>query len=247
LAAVSGAIYALLGPAWCFTLNGISYIAVIFALLLMLINLQPVEKLRNSAFKDIQDGFNHVVSNKIIRTIILNIGIISLFGLGFMTLLPDWAVEVLGGDETTFGFLQSARGVGALIGALVLASLGNIRYRGKLLAVGNIIFPLLLLVFALLQWLPLSLVVLAGIGFAYVTLMNSSNSLVQTQVRDDLRGRVMGIYTLTFFGLMPIGSFLAGEVAQRVGTPVTVFAGGIILLISAVVIWLRSPELLAAE
>jgi hypothetical protein len=176
-------------------------------------NHAPVRK--DSALRDMQAGFRYVASHKLIRVIIGNLAVVSLFGLGFITLLPDWAVEVLGGNETTFGLLQSSRGVGALIGALVLASLGHIHFRGKLLSLGSFIFPLLILVFDSVRWLPLSMLSLAGVGMAFIVLMNSANALVQTQVRDDLRGRIMGIYTLTFFGFMPIGAFLAGEAAER--------------------------------
>jgi MFS family permease len=245
--AASGAVYALLGPAWCFTVNGLSFIAVIIALLLMRMKPLPPARLRESAVKDILSGFRYVAGHRLIRVIILNLGVLSLFGLSFITLLPDWAGGVLGGDETTFGFLQSARGVGALIGALTIASMGNITYKGKLLTLGSFALPLLVLIFAGVRWLPLSLLTLVGVGLAHIVVMNNANALVQTQVQDELRGRVMGIYTLTFFGFMPIGSALAGAIAERLGTPVTVVIGSLIVLAAAVFMFLRAPELRRAE
>jgi MFS family permease len=162
-------------------------------------------------------------------------------------LLPAWAVSILGGNSATNGFLQSARGVGSLLGALMIASLGRFRFRGKLLTVGTFVFPLRMIVFAVVRWLPLSLLALVGVGWGSMVLLNIANALVQTHVSDELRGRVMGIYTLGFFGMMPIGALLAGGIAEIVSEPITVILSALITLGFAVWIWLYVPKLRTLE
>ncbi len=241
--AVSGLVYAAVGPTLCFVINGVSYLAVIYALARMRIQHPASASARGSALKDIQAGFSYVRSQVVIRTIILNILILSLFGLSFITLMPAWAVNVLGGDATTNGYMQSARGVGALAGALVLAAVSGTLAKGRLITWGSFIFPALLMVFALMELLPLSLLLLFGIGFWFIFFINTANALVQSLVPDDLRGRVMSIYTLTFFGFMPLGSLVAGEVAERIGEPATVFVGASAILVFAALVWWRVPAL----
>ncbi len=241
--AVAGLIYAAVGPAWCFTINGISFIAVIIALSLMKLLPVPASKRSGSAFQEIAAGLRYVAKDVVVRTIMVNLMMVSLFGISFVTLIPAWAVKVLGGDAATNGFLQSARGVGAVLGALGLASMAGFAPRGKLVTRGTIALALLLLAFSATRWLPLSLFWLVGIGLGFLVLANSSNALVQLYVPDELRGRVMSIFTLSFFGFMPLGSLLAGAMATRIGEPNTVVAGGLIVLAFAVVIWLKVPEL----
>jgi MFS family permease len=241
--AVSGLVYAAVGPTLCFVINGVSYLAVIYALARMRIQHQASAAARNSALKDIQAGFHYVRTQVVVRTIVLSVLILSLFGLSFITLMPAWAVNVLGGDATTNGYMQSARGVGALAGALVLAAVSGTLAKGRLITWGSFIFPALLMVFALMELLPLSLLLLFGIGFWFIFFINTSNALVQSLVPDDLRGRVMSIYTLTFFGFMPLGSLLAGAAAERIGEPTTVFLGAGVILAFAAVVWWRVPAL----
>jgi hypothetical protein len=156
-------------------------------------------------------------------------------------------VDVLGGDATTTGLLQSARGVGALISALLIASLGRFSFKGKLLTLGSLTFPLLLLVFALIRWLPLTLLVLVPAGMAIILIMNLANALVQTLAPDALRGRIMSVYSLTFFGLMPMGALWAGAVAEAAGAPAAVTIGAAISLGFAVLLWLFAPWLRRLE
>jgi len=245
--AVGGIIYALVGPAWCFTINAVSFIAVIIALLLMKLPVTSPAVQPVSVLAGIKEGVSFVLAHKVVRTIILLLAVVSLFGISFITLVPAWAVKILGGDATTNGWMQSARGVGAFIGALMTAAMGRRHIRGRLVAIGIFIFPLVLLAFAAMRWLPLSLLALVGIGWGFMVYVNNSNSLVQTQVPDDLRGRVMSIFTLTFFGLMPIGSLLAGLAAEWIGEPWTVATGAGILLLVAVLVFYKIPELWAME
>ena len=156
--------------------------------------------------------------------------------------MPAWAVNVLGGDSTTNGYLHSARGIGALVGALVLAAVSGVVAKGKLINWGSFIFPILLMIFAAVGLFPISLLLLFGIGFWFIIYLNSSNAMVQSVVPDELRGRVMSIFTLTFFGFMPIGSLLAGEVAERFGEPTTVMLGALVFLAFATFVWWRMPQ-----
>jgi len=245
--AVAGLTYAVLGPAWCFTLNGLSFIAVIVALLMMKIKPLITEARATSAMEDLKEGLRYVVSHSIIRTVIGVVAVTSLLGMAYATLIPAWAVTVLGGDATTNGLLQSARGLGALLGALMIAALGRFRFKGKLLTLGTFVFPALLLVFAVVRGVPLALLALVGVGWGFMILFNMANTVIQTQVSDELRGRVMGIYTLTFFGLMPVGALLAGAVADWLSEPTTVIISAFVTLGFAVLIWLRVPQLRALE
>jgi predicted MFS family arabinose efflux permease len=244
---VAGLTYAWIGPAWCFMINGISYIAVIAALLLMKLKPLPARVSRNSAMQDLKEGLRYVADHSLIRTLIVIAGVVSLFGLAFVTLMPAWAVDVLGGNATTNGLMQSARGLGALAGALMIASLGNFKSKGKLLTIGTLAFPLLLIVFAFVRWIPLSLAVLVAIGWAFMSMFNMLNTLVQGLVSDDLRGRVMSIYTLTFFGGMPLGALWAGAVAEKFGEPVTVILGAGISLVFALFVFRRMPKIRALQ
>jgi MFS family permease len=243
--ALAGITYALIGPAWCFTINGVSFLGVLGALALMQLSRRPPPRRRGSTADELKAGLRFVVRHQVIRTLIVLAAFTSVFGLAFATLLPAWSVDILGGDATTNGLLQSARGVGALGAALLIASLGRFQFKGKLLTLGSFVYPAMLLAFAGMRWLPLSLLALVGAGGALVTTMNISNALVQTQVPDDLRGRVLSVYTLTFFGLMPIGALMAGALAQQIGEPPTVVIGALATLACAAAVYWRVPQLRA--
>jgi len=238
---VAGLTYAAIGPAWCFTVNGLSFIAVIIALLLMRIKLEPQPARRAAALAELGEGIRYVLRNRIILSLIGSVGIVSVFGIGMMNLLPAWATDVLHGDVTTNGWLVSARGFGSLISALMLAYWGTRKLRGRLWTYGAFIMPVMLFVFAWIRWLPFSLVTLLGVGWGFMMVTNNSQAIVQSLVPDALRGRVMGVYTLVFFGSMPIGSLLAGTVAQWIGEPVTVMLGAALLLVLAIAAWIFLP------
>jgi MFS family permease len=230
--AAAGIIYAAVGPGWCFAINGLSFVAVILALVLMrLPSHLPLIPSKNSLWADLQEGFRFVIGHATIRLIISGLGIFTLFGMGMMVLMPAWSVNVLHGHARTNGLLFSARGLGSLFGALIAASLGNMGYRGQLLTSGSLAAPILLSLFAVSRWLPLSLITFVGVGLATMLVFNMMNALVQLQLPDHLRGRVMGIYTLTFFGLLPIGSLLSGVAAEHWGEPATVLLSALILFV----------------
>jgi MFS family permease len=245
--AFGGLIYAWVGPGWCFTINGISFIAVIIALLMM--KLKPFVPIRTngSTWSDVREGLNYVINNPALRMMISNLFITTVFGLGIAALIPAWAVVVLGGDATTNGFLLAARGFGSLIGALFIAALGRIRFRGKVWTINSIIMPIMMVVFAYMHWLIPSLLAMAAMGFTFMMIVNLSNAMVQTRIPDEMRGRVMGIYTFFFFGAIPLGSLISGWAAEIIGEPLTVIISAIILMVFALwVIW-RQPALWAME
>ena len=244
---VAGLTYAAFGPAWCFTLNGISFIAVIVALLLMRIKPVVQPSRRATVLADLTEGLRYVFTHSLILSLIGSIGLVSIFGVGMMTLLPAWATDILHGDVTTNGWLVSARGFGSLVSALMLAYLGSRRYRGKLWTVGAFVMPVMLFIFALIRWLPLALVMLAGVGWSFMMVMNNSNALMQSHVPDHLRGRVMSVYTLVFFGAMPLGSLFAGAFAQRFNEPLTVMLSAAVLMVMAIAAWIFLPMIRRQE
>jgi MFS family permease len=245
--AVAGLTYALVGPAWCFTLNGLSFLAVIAALLFMntVTIARPAQQ--RSVWAEVQEGIRYIAAEPAIRALIILVGMTSLFGVSFATLFPAWAVNILGGDATTNGLLQSARGVGAVLSALLIASLGRFTFKGRLLTVGTFALPMLLLAFTFVRWLPLALVVLAGAGMAVILVMNLANALVQNLVPDALRGRVMSVYSLTFFGLMPLGALWIGALAEYTSAPVAMLCGALAGVGCAVLIFVCAPRLRALE
>jgi MFS family permease len=242
--AIGGLAYALFGPGWCFAINGVSFIAVISALLAMRMSDQkppPAKPAR--ALPDIRAGLAVVVADRRILAIMIFMGVESLFGNAFATLMPAWAVQVLHGNARTNGFLQSARGLGALMAALTIATLSSRRFKGRVMTIGSFIFPLAVVLFSLTRSTALSLVALLGVGAFNIVVNNLANSLVQTLTPDELRGRVMAVYMLTFFGFGPIGSLLAGAVATAVGVPLTVALGAFGTLACAVAIAAAVPTL----
>ena len=253
--AIGGVVYALTGPAWCFTINGISFLAVIAALFLMRIAPQPVPPRNGTAIQAIIEGFRYVRSDRLITTLTATVLYMNVFGFGLVTLMPAWAVTILRGDVTTNGLLLSARGAGAVIGGLAIAALAGRGIRGKMWTTSSFLLPLMIASFALSRWLPLSLVLLGGMGFMLITIMNNSNAMVQSRVPDALRGRVMGLYSMMFMGGGPLGSLLVGLMADRAGhtlpqfggEPVTAIFCAAMLLIYAALIWAYRPEVRQME
>jgi MFS family permease len=241
--AVAGITYAAFGPGWCFTINAISYLAVIGALALM--RLAPFAPLprRASIAEHLKEGLSYVRSDRPSRALITSLGVFSLFAIGAVTLMPAWAVKILHGDVKTNGALLSSRGAGALAGALMIAALGRHVRRGRLLTFGSFALAAALLLFAPVRWLPLSLLILVAMGWSFMVMVNSINALLQTRVPDALRGRVMSLYTLVFFGGMPLGSLLMGHLASALGEPAAVSISGVLMLAVACFYWLRVPEL----
>jgi predicted MFS family arabinose efflux permease len=241
--AIAGLIYAWLGPGWCFTINGISFIAVIFALMLMKLSGILATTSGKSAFNELKEGVVYAWQDRTIRSLLINLGTIGVFGFGLLALVPAWAVDVLKGDVTTNGLLLSARGIGSLIGALMIAYIGSHGTRGKIWAIGYFFTPIFFMIFAFIHWVPFSLVIMVCIGWAVMAMINTTNALVQSHVPDQLRGRVMGVYSLVFMGGTPIGSLMAGWIADKVGEPITVMAFSGLLMIVFIITFIFRPSL----
>jgi len=245
--AAAGITYSILGPAWCFLINGLSFLAVIAALLLMRLKRPRILPGGGSILAELKEGLSFSLSQPSIRTLIGIVGVTALFGNSFLTLIPAWAVRVLGGNAATNGLLQSARGVGALASALVVASLSRLKLKGRLLQTGMVALPFTVLLFAWMRWTPLSMLAAMAAGGAMILILNDANSLVQLLCPDELRGRVMGFYTLIFFGLTPIGGLWIGTAAEYLGEPPAVILSALAFLLSALAILIFTPRIRQLE
>ncbi|MBI5502845.1 MAG: MFS transporter [Deltaproteobacteria bacterium] len=241
--AAGGVLYDWVGPGWCFSLNALSFVAVIAALAMMRLPAHETPPRRKSTLGELVEGLRYVAANRTILVILVLVAMVTIFGIAYVTLLPAWSVKILHGDATTNGWLQSARGAGALLCALAIASLGRTRLRGRLLLSGALALPVALLLFAAVRSLPLAMLMLVAVGATLILCFNMANTLVQTLSDDAFRGRVMGVYTLTFFGSMPLGALLAGGLAERLGEPNTVALGAAALACGALVILATYPAL----
>jgi predicted MFS family arabinose efflux permease len=245
--AVAGLTYAAFGPAWCFTINGISFIAVIAALLCMHIPSKERHPLTATAWQSMREGLGYALGQPVIRTVIGLIGVMGFFTTAYITLFPAWAVTVLHGDATVNGWLQSARGLGALLGALTISLLGRFEWKGRLLTIGSFFFPAALIVYALISSVPLALIALVAAGWGFLVLANLAGTLLQTLVPEALRGRVTGLYSLVAFGSMPLGGLAAGALAQDIGMPLTVILGALVLLLFSAGVMVFVPQLKQVE
>jgi predicted MFS family arabinose efflux permease len=241
--AVAGLVYAWLGPGWCFTINGISFIAVIIALVLMKLADSVPPASGKSAINELKEGVSYAFHDKTIRSLLINLGMVGIFGFGLLALLPAWAVDVLKGDVTTNGLLLSARGVGSLIGALMIAYIGSRGTRGKIWTIGYLLTPVFFYIFAFVRWIPASLAVMVMLGWALMSMINTTNALVQSHVPDNLRGRVMGVYSLVFMGGTPLGSFISGTIADKIGVPTTVIIFSTVVLLTAIATFFLRPQM----
>lgn len=241
--AVAGITYAVLGPGWCFTINGISFLAVIYNLLKMKFAPAPKRIINKSVSKELMDGLRYLKTQKQILLIMLIVSFSTFFGLSIATLFPVWAVGILHGDATTNGLLQASRGVGAVLCSLVIASFGRNLARGKVLIVGLVSLPVFMILFSINNSFIISSLILVGIGAGIIAVNNLSNGLTQTLVSEEFRGRVMGVYSFSFFGFMPIGALWIGMLAEHFSSPTAILINAIILLIFSIVIWFMLPSL----
>lgn len=242
--AVAGITYAVLGPAWCFVINGISFLAVIYNLLKMRFDQPSTKKIINkSVSRDLMDGLKYLRTQKQILLIMFIVSFSTMFGLSIATLFPAWAVKILHGDATTNGLLQASRGVGAVICSLVIASSSKYLARGKVLVFGLASLPFFMIIFSLNSSFILSALILVGVGAGIIAVNNMANGLIQTLVSEEFRGRVMGVYSFSFFGFMPIGALWIGTMAEQFTSPISIMINAVILLIFTTIIWFLSPRL----
>ncbi len=230
---IAGILISILGEGLCFLLNAISFIAVIIALLMMHIvpKIETIKKIK--VLKGLKEGLLYAYNFKAIKVLLLFLGLVSLTGAPYTVLMPIFAKDVLKGNANTLGFLFGAVGIGALVGAVYLASRKSVLGLGRWIAISSIIFAFGLILFSFSQNYILSIILMLFTGFGMMVQMASTQTLLQTLVDDDKRGRVMSLYVMAFMGTAPIGSLVAGTLANNFGAPFTVLSGGIICLIGS--------------
>jgi MFS family permease len=241
--AVAGVVIAAVGEGFCFLADGISYFAVILALLAMTVKPKSPRKQGKKVLAELHEGFNSVFGFPPMRALVMILGLISLAGFPYSTLMPIFASDILHGGPKTLGYLVGASGIGALCGALFLASRKNVLGLGRVISIAAATFGLFLIAFAWSHNFYLSLAIMPITGCALITQNAACNTLMQTLADDDKRGRVMSFFTMAFMGTAPIGSLIAGTLAQHIGAPLTLTIGGTICVIGAGVFEFHRPAM----
>ncbi|HEX6941081.1 MAG TPA: MFS transporter [Longimicrobiales bacterium] len=235
--AIAGVLVGVAGEGPVFALNALSYLAVIGSLLAIDADGAPAAAARPSVLRTLREGFDYVLGFAPIRSILALLALLSLVGMPYLVLMPVFASEVLHGGPRMLGFLMGSAGLGALMGALYLASRSTVRGLGRMIAACSALFGAGLVAFSRSghAWLSMALLVVTGFGMMVTTA--SMNTVLQTVVDEDKRGRVMSLYSMAFMGMAPFGGLLAGSLANRIGAPNTVLLGG--LAVIAASLWFR--------
>jgi len=240
---LAGILVAAAGEGACFLLNALSFLAVIVALLLMTVPARKAEPRRQRVLHELREGAAYVFGFAPMRDILLLLSLVSLMGMPYAVLMPVFAKDIFHGGPHTLGFLMAASGGGALLGAVFLASKKTVIGLGRWIVQATLIFGASLLVFAFSRSYWFSIAVLVLTGFGMIVQMASSNTVLQTLVEDDKRGRLMSFYAMAFMGTAPFGSLLAGSLAAKIGAPYTVVVGGVCCLIGGLLFARKLPEL----
>jgi MFS family permease len=241
---IGGVLIAAVGEGWCFFWDAVSYLAVIASLVLM--RLPPRihrTAARSKVLPELREGLAYVAASPPIRSILLLLALVSLVGMPYTVLMPVFASTILHGGPHTLGFLMAATGVGALLGAVFLARRRSVLGLGKVIPTTAALFGASLAAFSLSRFLGLSLALLLVTGVGFMVTMSASNTVLQTLVEDDKRGRVMSLYTMAIMGMTPFGSLLAGGLASRIGAPRTLLFGGLGCIVAALWFTLLLPKL----
>lgn len=240
---IGGVLIAAVGEGWCFMIDAVSYIAVIGTLAMVKLHVVATNTIKKHVLQDLREGWAYVHQSRTIRSILLLIALVSLVGMPYTVLMPVMADEVLGGGSNTLGLMMAAVGVGALTGALHLTVRKSVLGLGKYIPLAAELFGGGLILFAVSDVLWVSMLLLAITGYGFLTQLAVSNTLLQTIVDEDKRGRVMSFYVMAFIGTAPFGSLLAGSVAERLGAPTTLILGGIGCIIGGLWFFHILPEL----
>ncbi len=230
---LAGLVIGALGEGYCFLIDGLSYLAVIASLAFM--QVKPVSALRatTSMAAQLKEGWAYVSGFAPVRTILLLFAVVSLMGMPFVVLMPVFASQVLHGGPHTLGLLVGASGVGALVSAIQLALRKSVLGLGRMIPIAAASFGVGLILFGLSRTLWFSLLMMLLVGFGMMQGMAASNTIIQTLVPEDRRGRVMSYYTMAFVGMAPFGSLLAGGLAHWLGAPHTVIITGSVVILGA--------------
>ncbi len=240
---MAGMLIALVGQGACFFINGLSYMAVVASLLMMKIARRQATVRKTKIRQELIQGFSYAWDSVPIRSILMMLALISLVGLPYIVLMPIFAKDILHGGPATLGFLMGFAGAGALSAALYLAARKSVLGLGKMMPISACLLGGGLIAFSFSKSLYVSLALMAVAGFGQIVQMATGNTLLQTLVDDDKRGRVMSFYAMAFGGMMPLGSLLAGAMANRIGAPWTVFVGGAACVAGGAVFAINLPKL----
>jgi len=241
---IAGVVIAAVGEGACFAIDAASYLAVIASLQLMRVRPRPPQEGRRGRMsEELKEGFRYAAEFAPVRAVLLMVALLSITSMPQTALMPVFASNVLRGGPHTLGFLMAASGVGAVGGALWLAARRTVLGLGRVILVGAVSFGVGQLLFAFSRWLWASLLVLPITGAALMVQLASSNTVLQTLVPEDKRGRVMSLYTMAFLGMSPIGSLVAGWLGSALGAPLAVAACGGTTLVGAAWFFLELPRL----
>ena len=236
---IAGVLIGMTSEGTCFLINGISFLAVLLALLAMQIKTRSLSSAKDSIMNDMKAGFVYVRKFMPIRYILYNLALMSFIGMPFAVLMPVFAKDILKGGPETLGFLMASSGLGAIAGALFLASRKTVLGLGRLIVLGSIMFGTGLICFAISTSVLLSAALLTFTGFGMMVQMVASNTIIQTIVDDTMRGRVMSFFAMSFAGTMPFGSLYAGSLASSIGAPRTLIISGIVCIAVALLFYRR--------
>jgi MFS family permease len=242
---IGGVLIAAFGEGWCFTVDAISYVAVIASLLAMRLEKRPVRVSETRMLQELRAGFRYVTHFAPVRDSLLLLALVATMGVPYTVLMPAIAATVLHGGPHTLGFLMTAAGAGALAGAVYLASRTSVLGLGRAIVVATITFGAALVAFSFSRILWLSLLLLPFVGGGMMVEMAATNTIVQTIVEDEMRGRVMAFYAMAFLGTAPLGSLMAGLVASHIGPMPTIMIGGVACIIGGIIFAFRLPVLRA--
>ncbi len=240
--AIAGLVIGAVGEGWCFFVDGVSYFAVIASLLAMRVDHAPPPRKTTTMLAEMREGWDYVRDFLPLRTILILFALVSLMGYPYSVLLPIFAGDVLHGGPHTLGWLTSASGVGALISALSLAMRRSVTGLSRMLPIAAGTLGVALILFGLSGHEWLSIVLMVFVGFGLLQSASAANTIIQSLVHDDKRARVMGYYTMAFFGAAPFGSLLAGVLAHRIGAPYTVLVSGACCVAGAVWFAFERPK-----
>jgi MFS family permease len=240
---VAGLLLATTNEGVCFLINALSYIFVIISLILMKLDKKEIRNKQIDFIKEMKEGLNYAFGFPPIKHLLLLLSLVSLTGMSYSVLMPVLAKQVLHGESQTYGFLMGAAGIGALAGAVHLASRTTVLKLGRIIPASSILFGGSLIILAFTRVTTVSIILMVFIGMGMMLQTAASNTVLQTITDDDKRGRVMGFYTIAVMGTAPFGSLLSGALAKMIGTPGTFIVNGIATIIGALIFLRKLPEL----